>query len=85
MYISPYTAVDAALAASERAESEKAALTSCDDRATVIDLLSQCNKENVQAPKNMKQTRFLFSATINHTQLIHSVLASLYKTCTKTD
>ena len=51
MYISHYTAVDAALAASERAESEKAALTSCDDRATVIDLLSQCNKENVQAPK----------------------------------
>ena len=45
------SAVDAALAASERAESEKAALTSCDDRATVIDLLSQCNKENVQAPK----------------------------------
>ncbi len=51
MTISPYTAVDAAIAASELVESEKAALKSCDDRATVIYLLSQSKKENVQAPK----------------------------------
>ncbi|MGS0537168.1 hypothetical protein [Pseudoalteromonas sp. SaAl2] len=41
MYISPYTALDAALAASEKPVSEK---INCDERATVIDLLSQTNQ-----------------------------------------
>lgn len=41
MYISPYTALDAAIAASEKPQTEK---MSCDERATVIDLLSQTNQ-----------------------------------------
>lgn len=49
MYISPYTAVDAALAANEKAEAEKLALNHTDDRATVIDLLSQSHKNNHKA------------------------------------
>lgn len=46
MYISPYTAVDAALAASEKSKLD---LTpTCDERATVIDLLSDANNSNME-------------------------------------
>jgi len=41
MYISPYTALDAAVAASEKPVTDK---LGSDDRATVIDLLSQKNQ-----------------------------------------
>lgn len=41
MYVSKFNALDAAITASEKAESNKATY---DERATVIDLLSQSNK-----------------------------------------
>ncbi|MDP2636686.1 MULTISPECIES: hypothetical protein [unclassified Pseudoalteromonas] len=41
MYVSKFNALDAAITASEKADSNK---STCDERATVIDLLSQSNK-----------------------------------------
>jgi hypothetical protein len=41
MYVSKFNALDAAIAANEKTDSEK---MTCDERATVIDLLSQANK-----------------------------------------
>ncbi|WP_394193896.1 hypothetical protein [Pseudoalteromonas atlantica] len=41
MYVSKFNALDAAIAATEKADSNK---MTCDERATAIDLLSQSNK-----------------------------------------
>ncbi|MBB1335420.1 hypothetical protein H5154_19155 [Pseudoalteromonas sp. SR44-5] len=55
MYISPYTALDAAIAASEKPVTDK---IGCDERATVIDLLSQTNQQN-QALKHETDQIFI--------------------------
>ncbi|WP_404341585.1 hypothetical protein [Pseudoalteromonas mariniglutinosa] len=59
MYISPYTAVDAALAASAKANTDRAALTHADDRATVIDLLSHSQNDNKAQRKNETDQIFI--------------------------
>lgn len=56
MYVSPYTALDAALAASGKPASEKA---TCDERATVIDLLSQTNQLNKAHKKHETDQIFI--------------------------
>ncbi|MCQ8880104.1 hypothetical protein NQT69_19065 [Pseudoalteromonas shioyasakiensis] len=56
MYVSPYSALDAALAASEKPETEK---TLCDERATVIDLLSQSNQQTKALKKHETDQIFI--------------------------
>ena len=56
MYISPYTALDAALAASEKSDTDK---TTCDERGTIIDLLSQSNQHTQALRKHETDQIFI--------------------------
>nr|WP_173585782.1 hypothetical protein [Pseudoalteromonas sp. TB13] len=73
MHIPPYTAVDAAIAITEKTTDDHS--YAVDMRATVIDLLSH-PKHNQQAM--MKQIRYLFLATIK-TQI--SIANNFYNNC----
>ena len=61
MYISPYTAVDAAMAVTDKSLDKTSYETDC--RATVIDLLSHL--KNTQKAQNKHETDQIFSLGYN--------------------